>query len=649
MRHLLLFVLLSLSTSFVSYAQFYTDLGDNTGFNIEEYHDALNSASQELVEAFPGEYPDSFRVYSTGFYLHSGDFIDGYPGAFERAIDTANTKSKYYLLIGRQSDETGLYRKFWVKSELPTSWLGQCFDDAFIHRIETEIKVKFSDLQGQISEPTDFSNIEIEGISFVTAKIIELNCCEPEERSSESCNGCISSNDVYDELSLLGFIAYYNCEIISADTITDHECVCDPINMINSNIISSRLPNSIIDNANYSIIMDGDEYSLYDELIPLLDDFDDFNGLITRNIDFCDPQAIENYNTSFESYSNAVWIHIWENPINPKSDVVLIRYKLNTPEQELDEDDAFVETQIQASVAFRYQIVQRCFAPWDRFGHLPILPGVHLARNHFHGDNRGFALEDPVMFPEESNGVTARLNHIVDFNLQGVLFNFDRFCSVTRGYRNFVKKLPATDYNDETFLPESELVGVAKGWETVTTKSKGVNVGMFVEGSNPLVHPIHPSIDWFTPDLENLLYTNFYFIPEESSLHIHASIKTRGFPAYELFIEDACQNKVFLHTATSPCESDLAVELLNPGLDYQAFADFKVPVSSSGCFTGNIIELLVDRELNTESIGSTYSIANWNSDQLTKYPAIDCLAIPCEGAYPNNGENLEEFYNCNGN
>lgn len=46
------------------------------------------------------------------------------------------------------------------------------------------------------------------------------------------------------------------------------------------------------------------------------------------------------------------------------------------------------------------------------------------------------------------------------------------------------------------------------------------------------------------------------------------------------------------------------------------------------------------------SEGDTVVIDEWNAVHLSKMPARDCPTLPCQGAYPNNGEDLRNEFNC---
>ncbi len=69
---------------------------------------------------FPEEFQGQVKVFDFGFYLRNEVFQGGYPVVFEQAIVEAASHNSYYLLIGGQSDRTGVNSKIWVDLKLPS-------------------------------------------------------------------------------------------------------------------------------------------------------------------------------------------------------------------------------------------------------------------------------------------------------------------------------------------------------------------------------------------------------------------------------------------------------------------------------------------------------------------------------------------------
>ena len=109
-----LFLLLGLSCVSRGQADSYIRLADASGFDTDPYQEQLERAADSLVAALPEEFRADFKVFDFGFYLHNETFEGGYPEAFDLAIQEAASQSTYYLLFGKQSDQRGIYTKFWV-------------------------------------------------------------------------------------------------------------------------------------------------------------------------------------------------------------------------------------------------------------------------------------------------------------------------------------------------------------------------------------------------------------------------------------------------------------------------------------------------------------------------------------------------------
>ena len=114
-----------------------------TGVDISGKLSLLEEAADSLIVAFPDSFQNRFKVFSGGFYLPTTAF-DGYghPEAFEDMIAVAESQSDYYLLFGRQSDETGIFTKYWVELKLPETGDFVCIDLISPSRREA-IKNKF--------------------------------------------------------------------------------------------------------------------------------------------------------------------------------------------------------------------------------------------------------------------------------------------------------------------------------------------------------------------------------------------------------------------------------------------------------------------------------------------------------------------------
>ena len=265
-----------------------------------------------------------------------------------------------------------------------------------------------------------------------------------------------------------------------------------------------------------------------------------------------------------------------------------------------------------------FKVTQRSFAPWARFGDF-----FGAAQKSFVGDNRGFSLNESSSL-WSSDKVTARLHSMAGFTLGKDGTNSQNtfhFSSITQGYPNF----------GVTGTKEDQGFAHPSGIELF----KDNKLTLQVNGSDPLVS-IAPDIDWKSQLQFNL--------ENPTTLQVNGSIKGKGFPAYENFIEDAAGNKAFLHTFAAPDRLSLGKELLNPFYDYKTDVAFRFELDSKGNFTGKMwvgengkmyYEKQKDGTLKqvfpvkwTET-----TIDQWNQQNLDKKPAPDYK--PGENINPN--------------
>lgn len=609
----------------------YVRLDDATGYDIESYQTDLEAVACDLVNAFPEEFQREFKVYDFGFYLHQNVMNEGITFFFEEKVNEVVNEVPYYLIFGRQLNEVGLCEKIWVELKIPDEWLLECFDPVYVQVLKTTIKNKFNSLSN--SNPFDFANTQIDGMEFMADKISYLtDCCQPNLRTGNSCDGCVSSQDVYNELINLGFQPFSLCDIQNPDIGTDQSCLCLP------NLLPAARPNvtaenrstsEIIDSAQHILILDGHTVDIANQFTTFGNEINsqNFSGFISKNSNFCNPQTFADFEANYQASTVAAWIHIFEVPDSLGQDILFIKTKYDDKEQIAPPTITTINSVSSAPPSYQFKISQRCFAPWDRFGHLPVLPGVHIAKNSFEGDNRGFSLEDFV-FTKVEEGATSRTYQFANVELGTRVLDHPeperrKFCSESVGYRDFIRKKPILGNPDipiatgEEDVPEQRQIGTIKGFERGIFNNNITYVAMFLESPNPLV-AIAPDIEWYI-ELA-LLYND-----SNNLFEVIGFVTGKEFPAYEAIIEDECGNKAFLHTMTAPSEDQLGSELMNPFSDYNEPINFKVTLDENGCFTDNAV---ID--------DTNISLQEWNTTNLNKAPALDCPQSPCEGIYPNN-------------
>jgi hypothetical protein len=95
----------------------YEVIADMSGFDTSPYQNDLETIACELKNAFPVEFQDQFKVYDFGFYSQNEFMQGGFQAVWDKVVSEIPTD--YYLIFGKQSDQTGIYTKFWVDIKLP--------------------------------------------------------------------------------------------------------------------------------------------------------------------------------------------------------------------------------------------------------------------------------------------------------------------------------------------------------------------------------------------------------------------------------------------------------------------------------------------------------------------------------------------------
>lgn len=273
----------------------YVQKDDASGFDVSPYQAALEAKACDLIAAFDStDYADSFRVFSFGFYLNL-EYYDGYsyPQAFLDMQAEVAQESPYYLLIGRQSDRTGIFTKFWIKVKLPTEGNFECLDE--YQRIALDFNLKnavHAAYEENGNVPVSFADAEQSGMDSLIAFVKkQIDCCDVEARSG--CNLCLSSIETRAVVESLGF------SMIDGGILQDDS--------------SSSAPD-VEDYANPIIDLDG----RLQEMIQYLQakGFSS-HGYITEDSDFCNlnfETAEEQFNGNQSEFK--IWWHIWRNPEN---------------------------------------------------------------------------------------------------------------------------------------------------------------------------------------------------------------------------------------------------------------------------------------------------------------------------------------------
>jgi hypothetical protein len=172
----------------------YERLFDASGLDTAPYQQALEDSACALRAVFPAEFQGLFKVYDVGFYLHN-TVTSGYPQVFETAKDTVASKSPYYLLFGKQTDQNGIYTRFWVDLKLPTTGKFGCID-LVSPTLRADIKRKIEYVTSETYKNDGkayylYAHAEMEAMAALK-KIVKdyVNCCNLQSRNTGDSSSC---------------------------------------------------------------------------------------------------------------------------------------------------------------------------------------------------------------------------------------------------------------------------------------------------------------------------------------------------------------------------------------------------------------------------------------------------------------------------
>jgi hypothetical protein len=164
----LLFIAICFGVQRVQAQSCFVQLGDATGLDLSEYEDELEAAACALIDAFPEEYQDSFKVFDFGFYLHHNTYQGGVPQKIQEMKQEASGMSPYFLLFGRQLSESNKTSKLWIEVKLPENFSTCDNREGYIRNI----------LNAKINppiDPIDFVQSRIKAMQLIeTFRICEI-------------------------------------------------------------------------------------------------------------------------------------------------------------------------------------------------------------------------------------------------------------------------------------------------------------------------------------------------------------------------------------------------------------------------------------------------------------------------------------------
>lgn len=306
----------------------YEIIADKSGLDVESYQSELEAAACELIQSFPAEFQDSFKVYSFGFYSQHEFMELDFNEVWGKVI--SEIQSPYYLVFGKQSDQNGIYTKFWVRLKLPTTNEFSCFDFDFYKKIEFKVAQKTKSIYAlNQNKFNTFSDAEIEGIEELKEWILKIiECCDAELRSEFSCSVCSWSTE--ESFEFFALKDFEQDTIIINDTLPliDSLCLCsteynqivETRQGISYEVVKSTLLSEFFFNEDTI-----DLILMFNELEELASEYErnnfNFFGAISDNSAFCSHNdetasrissnlSLEEIELSFNSAQIGIWIHI---------------------------------------------------------------------------------------------------------------------------------------------------------------------------------------------------------------------------------------------------------------------------------------------------------------------------------------------------
>ncbi len=306
----------------------YVQLDEASGFDVSPYQADLNAKACELKAIFDSiGFADSFKVYSFGFYVEM-EYYDGYsyPQAFIDRQEQVAQLSPYYLLIGRQSDHSGVFTRFWVDVKLPETGNFECLTQVDRNIIISKIKAIINNKHGQLEKhPNTFSMSETEGMDSLIAFVNkQIDCCYIGNRTV--CNGCLTDDEIRFFLEDQGF-----------SSIT-----------VDSSFSTLMLPKNdmVEDYAQVIAIVAGQEWDLHNSLMNDLDKAINkgfsAKGVIMDNENICLTDFMSHVLTGYyrNNYDFSILCHFWVKR-NNEGQVIAeeLFFKFNFIEIQMEEDD----------------------------------------------------------------------------------------------------------------------------------------------------------------------------------------------------------------------------------------------------------------------------------------------------------------------
>ena len=342
MKRIILLSLLCLITIFKGYAQVYyeyyrnLDSMDLIGLNINSVHRSLDSSAFHLVQSFPEEFRDDFRVYGVSFYFHTSEFVNGIPPKFQEAIDIAQAATEFYLVFGREKDEHHDVTKLWTKLHIPSTSDFECLTASQLELLS--ITINGISKQGlDIHESSALTEIDV--MNYLDIKIENVvDCCVPGVGYIPTCDENITP------LEISEFFRSKNYTAIPV-RIVPIEVPIAPDPNKNRKLLTNYFTDVEIEVSD-EVINIGNvlEYEISNAINAGVD----ASGFCTTNADFNDEyyesQLLNEFN--YTQYQATINSHLWENPDENSKDTLYIKFFQNDPEFFFDLEEVIVEAPV---------------------------------------------------------------------------------------------------------------------------------------------------------------------------------------------------------------------------------------------------------------------------------------------------------------
>ncbi len=191
---------------------------DASGFDVASRWPALNAKACKLVAAFDStDYADSFKVFGFGFYAEL-EYYDGYsyPEVFLEMKEKVAKKIPYYLLIGRQSDHTGIYTRFWVDLKLPEGGSFMCLDEQKRLNLTNRLQIAANKFRDNHLSFVEGEKALMDVLIWNLQQIIECECHLLQK--SSGCDLCPSPSMMGLDLESAGFVSKFVYAITPTNT-----------------------------------------------------------------------------------------------------------------------------------------------------------------------------------------------------------------------------------------------------------------------------------------------------------------------------------------------------------------------------------------------------------------------------------------------